>query len=272
MIFARSLIFIAAFYSWSVTLSLIMLPLLLAPWRWVSTGMVIWTRGVIVLLRWICDIRVEFRGLEHLPSGAVLIAAKHQCMFDTMGPLIVLKDASYVMKLELTRIPFYGWFSAKTKMIVVDRGGQATALRGLLTDGKARAADGRPIVIFPEGSRTAPGERRDYQPGVAGLYRALKLPCVPMATNSGVHWPAHGLMRKPGTIVFQFLPAIPPGLSREAFMDDLQRRVEETVSPSPQRVGRGSARPSSASTMRSKRVMPASAISASRRCETRSRR
>jgi 1-acyl-sn-glycerol-3-phosphate acyltransferase len=203
-----------------------MLPLLLAPWRWMSSGMALWARGVIVLLRTICGIRVEFRGLEHLPKGPVLIAAKHQCMFDTMGPLLVIKDACYVMKRELTRIPFYGWFSAKTEMIVVDREGQARALRGLLTDAKARVADGRQVVIFPEGSRTAPGEKREYQPGVAGLYRTLGLPCIPMATNSGSHWPAHGFLRRPGTIVFEFLPAIPTGLSREAFMAKLKNQIE----------------------------------------------
>jgi 1-acyl-sn-glycerol-3-phosphate acyltransferase len=189
--------------------------------------MVIWTKGVIVLLRAICRIRVDFRGLEYLPATPALVAAKHQCMFDTMGPLVVIKDACYVMKIELTRIPFYGWFSAKTKMIVVDRSAQARALRGLLTDAKARVAEGRQVVIFPEGSRTAPGERRDYQPGVAGLYRTLGLPCVPMATNSGAHWPAHGFLRTPGTIVFEFLPAIAPGLSREAFMAELQVRLEQ---------------------------------------------
>ena len=227
MVLLRSLIFAAAFYAWSTLLSLLLLPLLLAPWRWMSAGMVIWTRGVIALLRWICGIRVEFRGLEHLPTGPALIAAKHNCMFDTMGPLVVVKYACYVMKIELTRIPFYGWFSAKTKMIVVDRDGHSNALRGLLTDARTRVAEGRPVVIFPEGSRTAPGERRDYQPGVAGLYRTLKLPCIPMATNSGVHWPAHGFMRTPGTIVFEFLPAIPIGLSREVFMAELQDRIEQ---------------------------------------------
>ncbi len=226
MALIRALAFAAAFYGWSALLSLLMLPFLLGPWRWVSTGMRLWTRGVIGLLQAICGIRVEFRGLDHLPTGPALIAAKHQCMFDTMGPLVVIHDACYVMKSELTRIPVYGWISRKTRMIVVDREGQAKALRGLLTDAKARVAEGRPVVIFPEGSRTAPGERRDYQPGVAGLYRTLGLPCIPMATNSGAHWPAHGFQRIPGTIVFEFLPAIPPGLSREAFMAELQDRVE----------------------------------------------
>jgi 1-acyl-sn-glycerol-3-phosphate acyltransferase len=226
MILLRSLLFGVAFYSWSVLLSVLMTPLLLAPWQWVAAGMKIWARGVIWLLRAVCDIRVEFRGLEHLPSGPALIAAKHNCMFDTMGPLVVIDGACYVMKRELTRIPVYGWFCEKTKMIVVDRKGHANALRALLANAKERVTEGRRVVIFPEGSRTAPGERREYQPGVAGLYRTLALPCIPMATNSGAHWPAHGFLRKPGTMVYQFLPAIAPGLSRAAFMADLKDHLE----------------------------------------------
>ncbi len=188
----------------------------------------VWTRGVIVASAWQSATSASnFAGSNICRQAQCSIAAKHECMFDTMGPLVVVADACYVMKLELTRIPFYGWFSAKTKMIVVDRAGHSNALRGLLTDAKARVAEGRQVVIFPEGSRTAPGERRDYQPGVAGLYRTLGLPCIPMATNSGSHWPAHGFLRKPGTIVFEFLPAIPQGLSRPVFMTELKSCIEQ---------------------------------------------
>ena len=226
MILLRSLVFSLLFYTWSGGLSIGMIPFLLGPPRLVEAGMRFWARGVIWLLRVVCGIHVEFRGLENLPSGPVLVAAKHQCMFDTMGPLVVIDDACYVMKRELTKIPVYGWISRKTRMIVVDREGQASAMRGLLTDAKARAAENRRIIIFPEGSRTAPGERRAYQPGVAGLYRTLGLPCVPLATNSGVHWPAHGFRREPGAIVFEFLPAIPPGMARQTFMSELEGRIE----------------------------------------------
>ena len=202
-----------------------MLPLLLGPWRWMSAAMVVWSRGIIALLP-ICGVRVEFRGVEFLPEGPALIAGKHQCMFDTMGPLVVLPSACYVMKKELTRIPFYGWFSAKSDMIVVDREGEAKALRSLLTEAKRRISEGRKVLIFPEGTRTAPGSHGGYQPGIAGLYRTFGLPCIPMATNSGVHWPAHGFLRMPGKIVFEFLEPIPKGLRREEFMAELERRIE----------------------------------------------
>ncbi len=223
---ARSLLFVAAFYLWSVISALAMTPLLIAPRGLMLGAMKLWGRGVLTLLGPLCAIRVEFRGLEHLPKGAALIAAKHQCMFDTMGPFVVFDDACYVMKKELMRIPFYGWFCAKARMIVVDREAQAKALRKLLTEGEAALAAGRQLVIFPEGTRVAPGETGDYHPGIAALYRAYGGACIPMATNSGAHWPAHGFTRRPGVIVYEFLEPISPGLTRAAFMRTLQDRLE----------------------------------------------
>ena len=226
MIVFRSLIFALAFYAWSILIGLAMVPLLLAPRGWMMAAMRFWGLGVLTMMRPICGIRVEFRGIGNLANGAALIAAKHQCMFDTMGPFTRFDDACYVMKKELTRIPFYGWYCAKVGMIVVDREGRSKALRKLLTDGKAVLAAGRQLVIYPEGTRVAPGETGDYHPGIAALYRAEGLPCVPLATNSGVHWPAHGFLRRPGTIVYEFLEPIPAGLPRANFMQVLEERLE----------------------------------------------
>ena len=226
MILIRSLAFAAVFYLWSIVCGLAMTLLLLAPRRWMLKAMALWGVVVIAMLRLICGVRVEFRGLQHLPTGRGLVAAKHQCMFDTMGPLTVFPDACYVMKRELLKIPFYGWFSLKTGMLVLDRQGGAGALRKLIAEAKARLTEPRQLVIFPEGHRMAPGTKGEYQPGVAGLYRELGLPCTPMATNSGVHWPAHGILRRPGLIVYEFLEPIPPGLHRAAFMRELETRIE----------------------------------------------
>jgi len=147
-------------------------------------------------------------------------------MFDTMGALLAFDDPCYVMKKELMWIPFYGWFCAKAGMIVVDREGHSKALRKLLTEGQASLKAGRQLIIFPEGTRVAPGETGEYKPGIAALYRSGDLPCIPMATNSGVHWPAHGFLRTPGTIVYEFLEPIPPGLPRPEFMRLLEERIE----------------------------------------------
>ncbi|MEO7026267.1 MAG: lysophospholipid acyltransferase family protein [Caulobacteraceae bacterium] len=227
MIILRSLAFAAAFYVWSGTLALGTLPLLyVAPPRFSVRMMRWWARGILALLRGLCGVRVVFRGLEHLPAGAILIAAKHQCMLDTMAPLLVLADPAFVMKRELMRIPVYGWYAGRLRMIVVDRAAGGRAVRSLVADARDRVAAGRQVVIFPEGHRTAPGAAADYKPGVAGLYRDLRLPCTPLATNSGVHWPAHGFLRRPGVIVYEFLPAIAAGLSRAGFMRLLEDRLE----------------------------------------------
>ncbi len=222
----RSLLFISIFYLWSLAMSLALTPLLLAPRRWMIGGMRLWARGVLAMMYPLCGIRVEFRGLEHLPPGAALIAAKHQCMFDTMGPFVVFADSCYVMKKELLTIPFYGWFCVKAGMIALDRDGQAKALRKLITEGKAALGARRQVVIYPEGTRVAPGQTGNYHPGIAALYRAGGLPCIPLATNSGRHWPAHGFLRHPGTIIYQFLEPIPPGLQRAEFMRVLEERLE----------------------------------------------
>ena len=202
-----------------------MLPLMLAPRTWMLGAFRIWARFTIWALAVFGGIRLEIRGREHLPAGPALLAPKHQCLFDTIVPMALLPDCSQVMKKELTVIPFYGWYAVKSGMIVVDREGAAKTMRKLLADGKARLAERRQVLIFPEGHRMAPGAAPDYKPGVAALY-GLGIPCVPVATNSGVHWPAHGFMRYPGTIVVEFLEPIAPGLKRPAFMRELESRIE----------------------------------------------
>lgn len=226
MIWVRSLTFTALFYLVSTLTALVMIPLYALPRKWMMGAFRIWGRIVTGLLRVICDIKVEVRGREHMPTGAALIAAKHQCMFDIFGSFAFLPDSCFVTKKELMVIPLFGWYALKAKMIVVDRGGHATALRKLVTDARDRFHAGRQVVIFAEGTRKAPGEAPDYKPGIAALYRDLDMPVTPLALNTGVHWPAHGFLRYPGTIVFEFLPAIPPGLKRGEFMREMETRIE----------------------------------------------
>jgi 1-acyl-sn-glycerol-3-phosphate acyltransferase len=227
MMLLRSLLFALVFYVWSAAVGILGLPLLwLAPRSWVVGWMRFWAASSTGLVAAICGVRVEIRGREHLPAGPALIAAKHQCMLDTMAPFAVFDDAAYVMKQELMRIPVYGWYTRRSKMIAIDREANAKALRQLLSDTRKCIADDRQVVIFPEGHRTAPGAKGDYKPGVAAVYRDLGLPCIPMATNSGVHWPAHGFLRRPGVIVYEFLPPIPVGLARAQFMRTLEQRLE----------------------------------------------
>ncbi len=226
MILLRSLFFIAVFYLMSALTCLVMVPLLPMPRRFVARALRIWGGAVTWLLQMICGVRVEVRGLEHRPTGPALIAAKHQGMFDIFGQLPVLPDACFILKKELMLIPFFGWYCAKDRMIVVDRDGHSAALKKLVRDARNRMKEDRQLVIFPEGTRSAPGEPTEYKPGVAALYRELDLPCSLLALNTGVHWPRKGFKIYPGTIVFEYLPPIPAGLKRAEFMREMQTRID----------------------------------------------
>jgi 1-acyl-sn-glycerol-3-phosphate acyltransferase len=228
VILVRSIVFAIAFYLWTLIAAILFLPALAGRRRWAQASLKAWGAVVTWLLRVICGVRVEVRGREHAPAGAALVASKHQCMFDIFGTFSLVPDASYVLRQELMRIPIFSWWAWKCGMIVIDREGGAKTLRKLLADSRQRLeeAPDRQIFIFPEGTRGTPGARGDYQPGVAFLYRELDLPCVPIALNSGVHWPAHGIIRRPGTIVFEFLEPILPGLKRATFMRELEERLE----------------------------------------------
>lgn len=226
MIWARSIAFAAFFYLWTLLAAILSLPTLVMPRAAAQWAMKTWAKVAAVLLNVICGVRVEVRGRQHMPTGPALIASKHQCMFDIFGTVAMLPDACYVMRKELAWIPIFGWWAWKCDEIVIDREGQAKALKKMLTDSRARLADRRQIVIFPEGHRGEPGVAGDYKPGVAGVYRDLDVPCSLIALNSGAHWPAHGILRKPGTIVFEFLEPIPAGLKRAEFMRLLEDRLE----------------------------------------------
>jgi len=222
MIWLRSALFMLWFAAVSALLSLLFWPVLLLPRGatvWLART---WARITFWGLKTFADIDFEVRG--QLPQGAVLVAAKHMSMWDTLALYLVLDQPGIVLKRELLRMPFYGWFLWKAAAIPIDRGGKARALMKMADAARAVRAQGRPILIFPEGTRKKPGAPPDYKPGVAGLYSLLDAPCVPVALNSGVHWT--GFLKKPGTIVLEFLEPIPPGLKRGPFMTLLQQRIE----------------------------------------------
>lgn len=221
-----SLLFAAWLYLSMPIFAIGLSPALVMPHRFAMGVVKLWARTVLFGLRWIAGVKVDFRGLENRPSGAALVASKHQGMLDIVALLAVLPDACFVMKKELMPLPFFGWFAWKTGMIAVDRAGHARALKDMTRQARARLSQGRQIVIFPEGTRNDPGVPGDYKPGVAAIYRDLEGPCWPVATNSGLHWPAHGFRRRPGVAVFEFLEPIPAGMKRGAMMALLESRIE----------------------------------------------
>lgn len=221
----RSLLYVALFYLWTAVVAVAFTPLLLGPRSWTSWMFRFWGRGVTGMLA-ICGIKVEVRGREHIPTGAALVAPKHQCMLDVFAQFMWLPRSAFVMKKELAWIPWFGWYARKAGAIVIDRAGGARTMRQVIREGTDRFKRGSQLVIFPEGTRQPPGAPPDYKPGIAALYRELDVPVYPVATNAGVHWPAHGFLRLPGTIVFEYLEPIPPGLKRAEFMRVLEERIE----------------------------------------------
>lgn len=227
MIALRALLFNIFFLTWTPVLAVLYLLLLPFPWRVLFSAVTWWARTVLWVLRRFVGLDYVVRGREHLPSGAAIVAAKHQSAWDTVAISVLLEYPSVVLKRELFHIPVWGWHASHCGMIAVDRGAGASALKSMVKSAQARARDGRKIVIFPQGTRTAPGDKRPYYPGVAALYGQLDLPVVPLALNSGVFWGRRAFTKRPGTIVVEFLPPIPPGLKRAAFMRELEERIEQ---------------------------------------------
>jgi 1-acyl-sn-glycerol-3-phosphate acyltransferase len=221
----------ALYAVWLVGLMLIEgivgLPLLLGPRTWPLGAIRLWSRLQLWGLRHIAGVRVEFRGLQHRPTGSAIVASKHQGELDGFAPFAIMPDPCFVLKNELMRLPVLGWYAQASGMIPIVRGGGSATVRALSAEARQRLAQAsRQIVIFPEGTRKLPGAAPDYKSGVAALYRDLALPCVPVATNSGQCWPIHGLMMRPGLVVYEFLEPIPPGLKRAEFMRVLEERIE----------------------------------------------
>jgi 1-acyl-sn-glycerol-3-phosphate acyltransferase len=226
VIHLRSLLFNAIFYV-NLTLFLVLGSwLFICPRIWAIRGLQAWASSSIWLLRVICGIRMEVRGRAHLPKGAAMVAGKHQSAWETFAILPLVDDPCMVLKKELTYIPLFGWFALKFRMIAVERSAGSAALKKLVARAKEEKVRGRQIVVFPEGTRRVPGDPPDYKPGAAALYGALDLPCVPFALNSGLFWPRRKFLRYPGTIVIEFLPAIPAGLPRKEFQVRLEVAIE----------------------------------------------
>jgi len=226
MIFIRSLLFNVAFYFWTSLMFLLSLPALLLPVGAVWGLGRVWVCGTVLLLRIFVGLTHEVRGLAHRLPGAALYAVKHQSAWDTLIFALLLDRPAIVLKQELLNLPLFGWYMRKCRMIPVDRKGRGAALKRMAADARDRASAGRPILIFPEGTRVAPGQRRPYQPGAAALYGALGLPVVPVALNSGLFWGRRSFHKLPGRIVVEFLPPIAPGLDRRIFMAELEAAIE----------------------------------------------
>jgi 1-acyl-sn-glycerol-3-phosphate acyltransferase len=184
-----------------------------------------WGRTSNALLA-VAGIRVEMRGLEKIPPGALLVASKHQSVWETFALIPLFDDAAFIYKRELIWIPVFGWYLWKSDQVPVDRKARGGAVVGMIESARTELARGRQIIIFPEGTRTAPSAPAAYKSGLTSLYAATNVPCVPIALNSGVFWPRRKFLRYPGTIVLEVLDPIPPGLDKDTFAARVQQDIE----------------------------------------------
>lgn len=226
MLIVRSVAFNILFYLNLVLHVIAAIPTYALPRRAFMAMAKSWGHTSGWLLRVVAGTKVELRGLDKIPPGALLVAAKHQSVWETFVLLTLFDDPAYVFKRELQWIPIFGWYAWKSRMIPVDRGARGGAMAGMIARAREEFARSRQIIIFPEGTRTAPGAPPAYKSGVAQLYAASGVPCLPVALNSGLYWPRRKFLRYPGAIVLEVLDPIPPGIPREAFAERLERGIE----------------------------------------------
>ena len=227
MKFIRSLIFALSFYFTTTLLCILYIPGIFLP-RKAFAKMVYFWCWCITMVAWCAGgMRYRVKGRENVPEGPVIYAVKHQSAWETIAFNVILPDVAFVLKQELLRIPLFGQYLAKMKNIAVDRSAGASALKDLVAQARGLIADKRSVLIFPQGTRMASGDKDSpYLPGVAALYGKLDVPVVPVALNSGMFWRRHGFLKNTGVITVEFLPAIDPGLNRREFMTELAARIE----------------------------------------------
>lgn len=226
MLLLRSIAFNVLFYLNTVFCLIIGLPTFFMPYRAIVEVAKLWGRINLVLLRVVAGIDCEIRGREKIPKGPLIVASKHQSAWETFALLPLLDNPVFILKRELQWIPIFGWLTIKGRMVPVDRGGGSQALNGMIERARIELAANRQLIIFPEGTRRPAGAEPRYKVGVAHLYAAEGVPCVPIALNSGLFWPRRSLRRFPGTVVAEILDPIPPGLEKDAFFARLQNEIE----------------------------------------------
>lgn len=221
---ARALAYVLQAYAAIPLFALFYTPLTLVRSEAALWGVRTWCRYAIWSARWMVGLRGEIRGTP--PDGPALIAAKHQSFFDIILLVSALPQPRFIMKRELLRTPIVGWYAVRIGCVPVDRGRGREAVAKMVRDVERGAARAGQLIIYPQGTRVAPGTIVPYKTGAGALYDELGATCVPVATNVGFFWPKSGLARWPGTGVVEFLPPIPPGRTPEAFMEEVERVVE----------------------------------------------
>lgn len=230
MLAFRSLIFNIAFYMLLIVLLILGIPAFFMTRFAVFRLARIWGAGSLWLLHRICGLKVEFRGLENIPQGGFVIAPKHQSIWETFALVQHFNDFSFVLKRELGWIPLFGWYTVKGEQIAIDRSRGASSLSQVTERTRECVGQGRQVFIFPEGTRRPAGAAPQYKFGVAHVCCETGALCLPVALNSGLFWARRSFLRRPGTVIVEFLPVITPGKDKQAFLDQLRACVETATS------------------------------------------
>jgi 1-acyl-sn-glycerol-3-phosphate acyltransferase len=226
LILVRSIVFNLLFYVNTLIYLIIALPTFFMPYRAIIAVARSWGRTNLVLLRVVAGIGIEVRGVEKIPQGPIIVASKHQSAWETFALLPLFENPLFIVKRELEWIPIFGWLMIKGRMVPVNRSAGSQALPAMTERARVELADNRQLIIFPEGTRRPAGAEPRYKFGVAHLYLAEGVPCVPVALNSGLFWPRRSLLRLPGTVVVEILDPIAPGLDKDVFFKRLQTEIE----------------------------------------------
>ena len=226
LILVRSIVFNVLFYLNTALWLIIALPTFFMPYRAILAVATAWGRSNLVLLRAVAGIDYEIRGREKLPKGPIIVAPKHQSAWETFSLLQLFDNPVFIVKRELQWIPIFGWLMIKGRMVPVNRGARSQALTAMIERARIELARNRQLVIFPEGTRRPAGAEPRYKIGVAHLYVAIGVPCVPIALNSGLFWPRRSIRLRPGTVLVEILDPIQPGLDKDEFFERLQHDLE----------------------------------------------
>ena len=222
----RSLAFNIAFYVNIIVLMIVGLPLVVFGRRGVFFMARLWSGSSLWLLDKLCGLKVEFRGIENVPQGGYILAAKHQSFLEPFALLRHARDFAIIFKKQLVWIPLFGLYLVGGRQIAIDRSHGRAALTQIIAKAREVLGAGRQIMIYPEGTRRPPGAPPRYKFGAAAIYAGNSAPCVPVAVNTGLYWGRRNSTRRPGVAVIEYLPPIPPGLDREAFIDRLESSIE----------------------------------------------
>ena len=220
----RSFAFLVAMYGGMAVIGIVFFPWAMVSRRGARSACSNWSRFTRWCAGWMVGLKTEVRGTP--PSGEVIIASKHQSFLDIILLFASLPSARFIMKRELLWAPVLGQYAMRIGCVPVDRGKRGAAIAKMLSDVERGAIEPGQLIIYPQGTRVAPGVKMPYKVGAALLYKQTGQPCVPAATNVGLFWPRKGIYRKPGLAVVEFLPEIPPGLTKTAFLQRLESEVE----------------------------------------------